>query len=862
MTRRPPLRTLIGSVTVAFTLLCWLAGAVAQGPPAPGVPPTPIEEALAGEAADQGDGEAQPPVDLEALGLKGVEIPAELQAVKPEIQAELLKIWPKQPLPPDGKFSMAFRDAEIADFLQFMADSTGYLFLVPTDLTGKVTITCQVDVPMDLGFRILDAWLSVNSYSMVRDDAAKTVRVEAAKRSKTRGTLVGSGLDPGKIGDGEGYVTHVILLHTISAAAAKDLVSPMVDQEAGIVTASDDLNALVVTDLADNVARVVSVLSFLEKEVDQVEVHEVEVFRLKRADARSVAQMLTELFRQGTPTQQDIQQMMMRGGGPGGPGGGGPMPNMPDLGLVGTKGRVQVVADERTNAVVVLASRDKLDLVRDIVERMDAMADPEVIYKVFTLVNANAVEVVEALNNLWEQPRGTVSSGRSMFASFMSGQLQRSGAAFYGLKENVAVADIRTNKVIVAATADNMPAFERMVIALDRAKPLTDLTRVYRLKNADATTVAEALNGAFQGGRRFRGFLNFLFGGQANSGGPLDALRDVTATAEPVTNQIIVTAPKQSFDVVDQMIGDLDQRVGQVFVRVIIADITLDDEDMFGVEWNWFAPDAAGGVGTTGDVGFGSSWPQAEREGLRWGMVSQNIQAFLSTLDRRGNVQILSTPHVMMLDNSWGSISIGERIPVLTSESESTSGRITQNIEYKPANITLGVRPQINDSGFVSLDIRQYIDAVEQGVGVAGQPTFVRRRAQSQVLVRDAQTIVVGGILQRNDQKTEHKVPILHDIPLLGSLFEHEHNRSTRTELMVFMTPYIVVNEDDAARHTQEELDRMSHPLANVDASARKDTRWDQADSPSPLEAGSARSEPSAARRIRTDAGGGQMGRE
>ncbi|HQK93398.1 MAG TPA: secretin N-terminal domain-containing protein [Armatimonadota bacterium] len=830
-------------IVLLLIVLALCAAAQSQGPPGPGndpakglAAPAPgrtgtrnggPEGAPVGPAEGAEPARAQERPNLRGVDLTGVELPPELQGVAPDVAAELLKIWPKKPPPPDGKFSMSFRMAEIQDFLQFMADSTGYVFLVPPELTGKVTITTQVDVAADAAFHILDAWLSVKGFGMTRDDAAKLVIVETTKRAKTRGSELGTGLDPDAVPEGDQYVTHLALLKTIDAQAAVDLLKPLVDEQAGIVSASGDLNAIVISDAASNVRRLVTVLSLLEREVDQTEVHTVAVVRLQNADAGSVANMLTQLFQTGMSSEQ-MEAAMRRGMPP--PEAGGM--EIPGSTLVGLRGQVRVAADARTNSVIVLASAEKIDMVKTILAKLDDVTGREVIHKVFTIENADPADVVESLNELWEQPRGVVSSRSSPFSGFMSRMLMREGKAFYGLKENVAIADTRTSKIVVTASPENMPVFEAMVKALDRPKPLQSLTRVFRLRNADAEAVATAINDALQGRQGGRGFLTMLFGGTANSGTPLDPLRQVTATAETITNQVIVTALPQAFPVVERMINDLDKRVPQVFVRVIIADVTLSNSETYGVEWNWFAPNVGGDAGTSGDVSWTATDPLSSRDGLRWGVVSESIQAYLSAVKSKGNVRIISTPHIMTLDNQWGSIEIGERIPVLTGISESTSGRITQQIEYQEATIGLYVMPQVGESGFISLRLYQRIDDVERGRGdantPAGQPTFIQRRATSTVLVRDGQTVIIGGILQQAKRKVVDKVPILSEIPLLGNLFRHKREEKGKTELMVFLTPYVVLDEDDAARHTREEADQMRVNVPGMDTSAKKETRWDK----------------------------------
>jgi len=792
-------------------------------PGAPGAPGQPPGTAPGGEAGKPGE-EAKPAEPAKEvppnLGFAVDDLPE-------EVRGDLGAILPKTEPTPEGMVTISFRNAEIADFLQFMSDTTGYTFVPHKDLTGQVTITSPSPIPTDMAMNVFETWLAVRGFAMYVDGETKIVRIEPYARARTRRTGVGAGLDLTKIGTGNDYITQVFQLQKADADQVKELVQPLVDPEAAILAANADLNAIVVTDTADNVRRIASVIAYLE-EADTTEVQKVEVIHLDFADARTLAQLLNQLFEQQQLDPQQIQMMLQRAGGD---------PSklkLPGGGLIGVKGQVKVVGDERTNAVVILAAEERLEVIRKIVKDLDQSASAEVEYRVFDLVHADATTIATTLNDLFEQPRGTVSSGRgiaSMFGGSRSRGLQRPGASSYGLKENVVVADVRTNQLIVTATKETMKAFDDLIRELDSEKALTGLTKTYKLKNSRAETIADTLNQALRGQRQFGGFLSFLFGGRGRQGSPLQQLDDVYITAEATTNQIIVTAPPQAFQLMDEMIDKLDRRVPMVFVRVLIADVTLSKEDRFGVEWNWFAPNVAGGVGLAGDVGFSGDGG----DGLQWGIISQGIQAFITALNTRGNVDIVSTPHIMTLDNQQGRILVGRDIPVLGGESESAGGRITNSIDYVPVNIDLSVTPRVTDSGFVQMQISQSIDDIGEATAL-GNPIIIERRANTTVLVKDGQTVVLGGIISESSRERERRVPVLSEIPLLGNLFRSKVEETRRSELMVFLTPYVVIDEQDASDLTAEELNQLSVPL-DVDPAVPDSSRWETGTAGSPPDA-------------------------
>ena len=180
----------------------------------------------------------------------------------------------------------------------------------------------------------------------------------------------------------------------------------------------------------------------------------------------------------------------------------------------------------------------------------------------------------------------------------------------------------------------------------------------------------------------------------------------------------------------------------------------------------------------------------------------------------------------MTQDNVLGRIRVGRRIPVLGGESESSSGRITNSVDYEDVFIDLQVTPRVTDSGFVSMEIDQSIDDVGENTDL-GNPIIIARQASTRLLVKDTQTVVLGGIISEATRKQVRRVPIIDKIPLIGPLFRSKREEVRRSELMVFLTPYIVTNEQDASEVTAGEAGKLTTPL-DLDTAVPDTTRWDK----------------------------------
>ncbi|HUP30640.1 MAG TPA: type II secretion system secretin GspD, partial [Usitatibacter sp.] len=303
--------------------------------------------------------------------------------------------------------------------------------------------------------------------------------------------------------------------------------------------------------------------------------------------------------------------------------------------------------------------------------------------------------------------------------------------------------------------------------------------------------------------------------------------------AYPPTNSIIITAPEPVYRALRTVIDSLDQRRHQVYVEALIVEVSTGTAAEFGVQWNAGRSIGDGSVvfgGTNFNTTVGSNIlnaaidPRNVGAGLNLGIIRgalkipgtdievANLQLLARALEGDSGANVLSTPNVLTLDNEEARIVVGQNVPFITGTYTPTSGSATnpfQTIERKDIGLTLKVTPQVSEAGAVKLKIFQEVSNVTRDKALVGSADIItnKRLLESTVLVDDGQIVVLGGLIQDDQQASIDKVPLLGDIPWIGALFKYESRNRKRTNLMVFLRPVVLKDEKAAAAITADRYD-------------------------------------------------------
>jgi general secretion pathway protein D len=280
-----------------------------------------------------------------------------------------------------------------------------------------------------------------------------------------------------------------------------------------------------------------------------------------------------------------------------------------------------------------------------------------------------------------------------------------------------------------------------------------------------------------------------------------------TIVPDLATNSLVIRTAPPNFPVLQETINQLDVRPAQVLLEVMIAEIGLSDATQYGVNWRVFTRELVSGdegaiTGVAGGVPANDSLIGTVG-GLGLSVISLgtvDVRFLLQALASRTNVRILSTPRILALNNEEARILVGSQVPFTQSTRTGLDVVVDQSVQFRNVGTQLTVVPTVNKDGYVTFRLLQEVSALSaQTIEAAlNAPVITTREAETSALVRCGKTIIIGGLIDQSEQIVRTGVPILQDIPILGSLFRSEGKSQNRTELVIFVTPHVVFNDEAA----------------------------------------------------------------
>jgi general secretion pathway protein D len=285
--------------------------------------------------------------------------------------------------------------------------------------------------------------------------------------------------------------------------------------------------------------------------------------------------------------------------------------------------------------------------------------------------------------------------------------------------------------------------------------------------------------------------------------------------ADDVRNALVILAAARDYRMVESAIRKLDTVPLQVMIEASVVEVTLIDDLSYGVEWFFRGTVSKDGETsrTRGQLDLGAAGIGALAPGFAYTVIdsADRVRFALNALATKSNVEVLSSPSLLVLDNQTASINVGDEIPIPTRQSTSNldpSAPTVNEIAFRQTGLTLTVTPRVNNSGLVTLDIHQEVaNAAVTTTSSIDAPTIQNRRVESVVAVNSGDTIVLGGMIQDHKGKGESGVPFLHKIPVIGKAFGTTSKQASRTELLVLITPRVVRNADEQ-RNVADEFRR------------------------------------------------------
>ncbi|MEC6908931.1 type II secretion system secretin GspD [Photobacterium piscicola] len=471
-------------------------------------------------------------------------------------------------------------------------------------------------------------------------------------------------------------------------------------------------------------------------------------------------------------------------------------------------GAGNVVHYDPANIIMITGRAAVVNRLAEIIERVDRAGNKDV--TVVSLNNASASEMVRIIDSL----------NKSAEASSTPGFLIPK-----------AVADERTNSVLISGDPKVRERLKNLIHRLDKEMAVSGNSRVFYLKYAKAEDLVDVLKGVSENVQA-----STKGSGSQSQGSNKD---DVMISAHAPTNSLIISAPADVMKRLESIISQLDIRRAQVHIEAMIVEVQEGEGVDFGVQWgsqdggviqfgNSSAPiggllsaqeagkdttsvqhgtDSNGKPYTTETTESGDLAPMATFlggvKGAAAAIALGDWTALVTAVQANRNVNVLSTPNVTVLDNQEANLSVGQEVPVTTgSQTGSNNDNPFTTVERKDVGIQLKVTPQINEGDSVQMKIEQVVSQVADANG-AVDIRFDKRELTTSVLVKDGNMIALGGLMQEKTLESEQKVPILGDIPVLGALFRSTNNQTEKTNLMIFIRPTILRDGMSADGMTQ-----------------------------------------------------------
>lgn len=680
---------------------------------------------------------------------------------------------PSGRVPPGSRVEFTLEDADLPDLVRMISRITGKRFILPGKARSvKATVVSTEPVTAAEAYRAFLSILDLNGMTVVPSGRYLKI-VEAQNPEKQPGTIYTEGQ---ATPTDDRYVTRMVRAHNVSAEDLATLLGRFQTQNGSIV-AYAPTNTLIITDTGANIRRLLNIM----QEIDVPRTGEqIWIEPIHYANAADMAARLQEIFPSAgqqsgsagaaakarpTPSPRRGRQGAQAGQQAG----------ASTIGTARGESRItNIIPDERTNSLIILATERAYLRILEVIRALDIPVEGEGSIHVHQLQYADAEEMASTLSSL---VGGTGSRAAKKGAGAQAQQ-------------------------------------------------------------AAAAAAAGGTGSALQG--------------------------EINVQAHKATNSLLITSSLHDYVALRRVIERLDSSPRQVFIEAVIMELSVQRSSSLGLSYHGGIPeptidgsqsltvfgfDAGNSIAPlsadllTG-LAVGVRGPEIDIANELIGFSVPSFGVMLNAVANAGDVNVLSTPHIMAMDNVQAEITVGANVPLQTSGIAGGIGSLAGlagqagqasnlagiaglaglgslglggfgGIQRQNVGTTIRITPHVNDSNEIRMEIEEEISETQPAQGTLGVVPISQRIAKTQVVVRDQQTVVIGGLMRDRISTSEDKIPILGDIPLLGVLFRRQTTQAEKTNLILFLTPYIIRSEADLRaifarklRERQEFIDR------------------------------------------------------
>lgn len=462
----------------------------------------------------------------------------------------------------------------------------------------------------------------------------------------------------------------------------------------------------------------------------------------------------------------------------------------------------KMVTNKDSNALVITDFKDNITTVKQVVTIMTSGANKDTV-----IVELRNIDAVEAKKNL-------DAIAKSKFNDKIETQ-------------KVTVVENRdNNSLVIIGEKGNINYLARYIKNVDNDTSLIKKdSKVFPLRNVEAINVIKILDSVV-GKKTYA-----------------DPNRKPLVSVDEESNAIVVMGPSDEIEAIGTLVTELDKEKGQVYVQARIIEVNDKLVDKIGVQYGIFGGTAgSNGLATfSSSLNGGSNSVSLVKDAI--GLKIPNIEsglalgASLNLLKENGALDVVSEPSVLAVNNKESSIYVGEKISIQTSSSVTDGGTSRTNYQREDVGLTLKVKPRISSEEKVTLEISTLLEGINETRGLTGgNPDTLKKEIKTTAILNNGESVIIGGLIENRNETTNQKVPVLGDIPVMGSLFRNDSTTMTKKNLVVIVTPYMVPKSKDITyvrnqlselkamedKYLQDSLIRLKEDAVKKKADAKK----------------------------------------
>jgi general secretion pathway protein D len=487
-------------------------------------------------------------------------------------------------------------------------------------------------------------------------------------------------------------------------------------------------------------------------------------------------------------------------------------------------------SNDALNQIIITGTGNERQAARDIITRFDVDVLASMVYETYRLDNVDPASLIAELRKIFQPPYDIIGTRvravplprlkSIMLIAAERADLNRIEPWIRRLDVGVSGKRRLYNYVVQNGRARDVATALQQVLGGSGSAPTVDsgfagaegATSETETGTTSGSTVAPATSSVPYA----------PIGGGMAQGGYAGSQTGVRIVPNDHNNSLLIYADGEEYELMREALQSLDRPVAQVLIEATLAEVTLNNDLRYGVDFRT----VSGNTSVT-NVSNGSGTPSSSFPGFSLSIIGNSTQAILNTLQSKTNVRVLSAPKLMVLNNQTATLQVGDQVPVIVQQSQSVSAPgapVVNTVDLRDTGVILKVTPRVNDSGTVTLDISQEVsDVAETTTSGINSPTIQQRRLSSTVATRSGQMVALGGLIRDRLVRTRSGLPVLSQIPIIGAAFGRTVDTGSKTELIILLTPTVVRAPEDARGIADQLIDSLDAARPLVDrAKARQ----------------------------------------